>query len=361
MISTTPNANVDTAQIYTDLSGVQQLKAQAKTDKSAALKNIAHQFESMMVQMMMKSMRDANAVFSEGDMTSSSDEKFYQDMFDNQLSLSLSKGRGFGIAEALMRQFQGRFGNENSAAQHGVVSAENSPQAHGVDSIPVQSNAIMQRVKSLVDGVTANQGNNENPRMIAAIQDAMHALFSDAPNSDSSVAVNSGSGDNKPNVALDGSPTSFIESLRPLAHKAAQMLGVHTDVLLSQSALETGWGQKVLQCADGSSSFNFFNIKAGDDWHGDVVKVPTIEYQNGVAVREWASFRAYSSPEESFADYARLIAENPRYQHALECADNPRAYMNALAKAGYATDPSYAQKVLAVLDSEHVQSARAVQ
>ncbi|MFT3930417.1 MAG: flagellar assembly peptidoglycan hydrolase FlgJ [Spongiibacteraceae bacterium] len=342
-------ASVDTAQIYTDLNGVQQLKAQGKTDKAGALKNIAHQFEAMMVQMMMKSMREANAVFAEGDMTSSSDEKFYQDMFDNQLSLSLSKGRGFGIAEALMRQLQGRFADANSTKGTDATTINTTVPARGSDS-------IMQQVKSLVETVSnQTQTANENPRMTAAIEDAMHALF--ATVSDAAADTNA----NGATVALDGTPANFIESLRPLARKAASMLGVDADVLLSQSALETGWGQKVLQCSDGSSSFNFFNIKAGDDWHGDVVKVPTIEYQNGVAVREWASFRVYGSPEESFADYARLISENPRYQRALECAENPRAYMSALANAGYATDPAYAQKVLAVLDSGHVQNTRAAQ
>lgn len=343
-LAETSRANIDNAQIYTDINGIQQLKAQGKTDKAGALKNIAHQFEAMMVQMMMKSMRDANAVFSDGDMTSSSDEKFYQDMFDNQLSLSLSKGRGFGIAEALMRQLQGRAGVEKPTE---TIAATDSA-----------ASTALQRVKSLVENaaVTSGAAHVDNPRMTASIQEALHALFGSAPLDD----VTSINGEAS-RVALDGTPSNFVESLRPLARKAADLLGVDTDILLSQSALETGWGQKVLQCPDGSSSFNFFNIKAGDDWHGDVVKVPTIEYQNGVAVREWASFRAYSSPEESFADYARLISENPRYQRALECAENPRAYMHALANAGYATDPSYAQKVLAVLDSEPLQSTRAMQ
>lgn len=335
MIASTPRIDTDAAQIYTDLGGLQQLKAQGKTDKAGALKNIAHQFEAMMVQMMMKSMREANAVFAEGDMTASSDEKFYQDMFDSQLSLSLSKGRGFGIAEALMRQLQGRAG-----------AAVGADAGAGVDT---QVDAI-QRVQALVESAVAigADKNASNPRISAAIQDAMHALFGGGETRAETAA---------PAPTLDGSPASFVESLRPMAQKIAATLGIDSDVLLSQSALETGWGQKVIQCADGSSSFNFFNIKAGDSWQGAVVKVPTIEYQNGIAVREWASFRAYNSPEESFADYARLISENPRYQQALECADNPRAYVAALASAGYATDPHYAQKVLAVLDSEHVQGA----
>ncbi len=343
-----PRMNTDAAQIYTDLNSVQQLKAQSKTDKAGALKNIAHQFESMMVQMMMKSMRDANAAFSDGDITSSSDEKFYQDMFDNQLSLSLSKGRGFGIAEAFMRQLQGRFGADGKAVDPGNVD-------HNVSAV--------QHVQALVDSVVGlstekNAGidkNAESPRMTAAIQDAMHALFGDTKTGDTGVSASG----NTAASALDGTPANFVESLRPLAQKVGASIGVDSDVLLSQSALETGWGQKVIQCADGSSSFNFFNIKADDSWTGAVVKVPTIEYQNGVAVREWASFRAYGSPEESFADYARLVTENPRYQPALDCATNPRAYIKALAGAGYATDPSYANKVLALYDGEHLRGAAA--
>jgi flagellar protein FlgJ len=328
--------NVDAGQIYTDLNSVQQLKAQSKVDKTAALKNIAHQFEAMMVQMMMKSMRDADKVFADGDMTSSSDGKFYQDMFDNQLSLSLSKGRGFGIAEALMRQLQGRFGNENKTSE----------QSDGVD----KNLDAVQRVQTLVEQAASTNGGAAaiSPRVTAAIQDALHQLFGGA--GDETSASSSA-------VSLDGTPQNFVESLRPLAQRVSASLGVDSDVLLSQSALETGWGQKVLQCPDGSSSFNFFNIKADDSWTGAVVKVPTVEYQNGVAVREWASFRAYSSPEESFADYARLVSENPRYQQALQCADNPRAYIKALAQAGYATDPNYASKVISLYDGEHMRGS----
>ena len=358
-----PRMNIDTAQIYTDLSGVQQLKVQNKTDKAGALKNIAHQFEAMMVQMMMKSMRDANAVFADGDMTSSSDGKFYQDMFDNQLSLSLSKGRGFGIAEALMRQLQGRAGNAvDKGAALGVDSTLSSAQGINSDHNLSADRSLgsdkslspLQRVQSLVASAAAQANAGvENPRMTAAIQDALHALFAGAEVLAGAEVPREAQ---SATTVLDGTPSNFVESLRPMAKKIATALGVDSDVLLSQAALETGWGQKVIECADGSSSFNFFNIKAGDDWHGAVAKVPTIEYRDGVAVREWANFRAYNSPEESFADYARLVSESPRYQQALECADNPRAYITALAQAGYATDPRYAQKVLAVLDSEPMRA-----
>lgn len=338
MIDNSGKAAVSPPQVYTDLNSLQQIKAQAAGDKQGALKNIAHQFESMMMQMMMKSMREANSVFSDGDITASNEGKFYQDMFDSQLSVSLSQGRGFGIADAIMRQFKGRFPEQGDAAAKPSLD-------HSLATVPLNTAAIAAAARGQA-GTMAPQ----DARTLNAIQDAIHRLFGgageDAATTDSKTAA----------AQLDGTPAKFVAALRPLARSIGAKLGVDSDVLLSQSALETGWGQKVIDCADGSSSFNFFNIKADDSWTGAVVKVPTIEYHDGVAVREWASFRAYGSPEESFADYARLIGENPRYQQALECGDNPRAYVKALAKAGYATDPQYAQKILNLFDSVHLRS-----
>ncbi|HET8711414.1 MAG TPA: flagellar assembly peptidoglycan hydrolase FlgJ, partial [Spongiibacteraceae bacterium] len=243
------------------------------------------------------------------------------------LSLSLSKGRGFGIAEALVRQLSGRLNIGKDA------TAKNSD--HSLD-------ATTRTQSAAAADASAHSGDSH---MATAIQETLHDLFGGA---------SATSDDKSSTAAPDGTPAKFVESLRPLAQRVGAALGVDSDLLLSQAALETGWGQKVLQCADGSSSFNFFNIKAGDSWRGAVVKVPTVEYQNGVAVREWANFRAYSSPEECFADYARLVGGNPRYQQALDKADDPRAYIKALADAGYATDPRYAQKVLAVFDGNQL-------
>jgi flagellar protein FlgJ len=341
-------SNLNQAQVYTDLSGLQNIKTLAKTDKNAALATIAKQFESMMMQMMMKSMREANSVFSEGDITSSSEEKFYQDMSDQQLTLSLSQGKGMGIATALMRQLQSRF-DPAAVAKDPALAAKT--KIDGLTKIDKSSAALQRGSAPALPAPT-------NTVAAAAIQEAMHALFGSNAQFGSSDAENllNPSADSAP---LDGTPENFVERLRPAAERVAQQLGVDSRVLLSQSALETGWGQKILQCADGSSSFNFFNIKADDNWTGATVTVPTIEYQDGVAVREYAKFRAYASPEESFADYAKLIAENPRYKNALDCADDPRAYVQALAKSGYATDPHYAQKVIAVLDGEHITPSSA--
>jgi len=324
--------------VYTDLSGLRNLKANTHGDKNAQLREVAHQFESMMVQMMIKSMRQANEVFSDGDPLASSESKMYQDMFDNQLSLSLSRGRGFGIADALLRQLQGRFGTpengDKTAAPDAGATTLSAASARALPPAPP---------KPRVDNTVPDAD---------AVHETLHQLFS----GDGSLRDDADDGVAAAN-ALDGSPAGFVEALYPHAERIARSLGVDSRVLLSQAALETGWGQKVLQRADGSSSFNFFNIKADAGWQGPVVTVPTIEYRNGIAVRETAAFRAYASPGQSFADYARLISENPRYQQALQRAGDSRAYVHALARAGYATDPRYADKVLAVLDSDQVRQA----
>jgi flagellar protein FlgJ len=137
---------------------------------------------------------------------------------------------------------------------------------------------------------------------------------------------------------VPATPAEFASALQPEAEAAAKRLGVQPAVLLAQSALETGWGKHVSADRQGSSN-NFFNIKAGPDWHGPTVTVQTIEYRDGVAVREAATFRAYASPAESFADYVQLIEGSPRYSAArAEAADGER-YLRELQRAGYATDP----------------------
>jgi flagellar protein FlgJ len=140
----------------------------------------------------------------------------------------------------------------------------------------------------------------------------------------------------------------FLDTLRPHAEAAGRRLGVDADLLLAQAALETGWGRGIIQHPDGRSSHNLFGIKADGRWDGPRATVQTLEYEQGIAVRRQAPFRAYGSFAESFRDYADFILGNDRYQPALAQAASPAGYMRALQEAGYATDPQYAEKVLRV-------------
>ena len=117
---------------------------------------------------------------------------------------------------------------------------------------------------------------------------------------------------------------------------------------MGQAALESGWGKREIKHADGSTSFNLFGIKAGPSWKGKVVNVLTTEYEDGVARKVTQPFRAYASYEESFADYARLIGNSPRYE-SVTTARNEIEAARRIQDAGYATDPRYAQKLIGIM------------
>src|SRR5690606_39747510 len=134
------------------------------------------------------------------------------------------------------------------------------------------------------------------------------------------------------------------------AQRAGNALGVEPSALVAQARLDTGWGRAVPTQGSGSSSFNLFGIKAGSSWGGATTNVPTLEFEEGVAVRKVERFRAYSSPADSFNDYARLIGNNPRYENVRGAGGDVAAFATALQEGGYATDPNYAQKIVAVAD-----------
>lgn len=268
-----------TAPINTsfDFVGLASLRNDAtRTQDTATLKEAAKQFESLFTQMMLKSMRDANRSFSEGSMLSSSQGDFYQDLFDDQIAMELSKGKGLGLADVLVRQL----------AQSGMASAPSSAQ-----SVPATN-------------------------------------------------------DHRP---LASSKEDFVKMMWPHAQRAGEALGVDPSALVAQAALETGWGRAV-PSHTGGSSFNLFGIKAGSGWEGATANVPTLEFEDGVAVRKIERFRAYESPADSFDDYARLIGNNPRYENARGAGGDVATFASALQEGGYATDPNYAQKIVAVAD-----------
>lgn len=146
-------------------------------------------------------------------------------------------------------------------------------------------------------------------------------------------------------------PKAFVEGLKDMARRIGERLGVSPKAILAQSALESGWGKHMIRKADGANSFNLFGIKADARWEGERAVTTTIEYVDGVAVKEQAVFRAYQSYEESFEDYARFLSENSRYAQALRNGSDPEAYVSALQAAGYATDPDYGRKISGILQS----------
>jgi peptidoglycan hydrolase FlgJ len=272
---------------YTDVQGLNTLRTHARAQDPEALRSTAKQFETIFTKMMLQSMRDARLG---EDIFGSSAGDMYQSMFDDQIALEMSRGQGIGIAEMLLEQLK-----------------RSSSPTPAPTSTPTLTPLTTAATSQTVDPTAFNT-----------------------------------------NSAKPGSREAFIESILPAASQAAETLGVSTKAVLAQAALETGWGRSVPRAADGRSSHNLFGIKANERWSGPRVEQLTTEFVNGTPQRQVESFRAYSSPAESIADHARLLARSPRYAAVRDTGDNIAAYGAALQQGGYATDPQYAKKLEAV-------------
>ena len=286
------------ANLYTDFKQLADLKRQARQNSEQALEKVARQFEAVFLQMMLKQMRQA----SMGDpIFNSNGLEFYRDMHDQQLAMHLSDQGSIGIADLIVRQLQPKNGIADQT-QKTLEDYQRRP-------FPSPSMPIKKSSKDVAKPSLAPVEKSETDRF--------------------------------------DSPREFVKTLLPEARKAAAKIGVDPKLLIAQAALETGWGKKIIHHTDGRSSHNLFNIKAGRIWEGDRVNVGTLEYLDGVAVKKQADFRAYDNYRQSFDDYVALL-QQPRYRQALDKAGDPRAYLEALQQAGYATDPDYADKILSL-------------
>jgi len=155
-------------------------------------------------------------------------------------------------------------------------------------------------------------------------------------------------------VAVTPKQADFIRAHGDAAKRAEAQSGIPAAYMVAQAAHETGWGRREIRNADGTSAHNLFGIKAGAGWNGPVAEVTTTEWVGGEPQKVTQKFRAYASDADSFQDYARLIAESPRYAGVMQSASagaGPQAFAASLQKAGYATDPSYADKLARVINT----------
>ena len=268
---------LQTQQSYTDLNQLNTIRQAGKKDQAAALQQVAQQFEAMFLQMMLKSMRAANDVFGEDNPLNSFESQFHRDLFDQQLTLTLSQGGGTGLAEAFYRQMASNYLPEQ--------------ELDGELTDPQRRN-------------TADPYAHQQAQPIQHLQDSR--LLD----------------------TIDG-PEDFIAAVTPYAKSVAATMGVDYRVLVAQSALETGWGEHSIRDRYGKHALNLFNIKADSHWQGHHVTVPTVEFVDGVAQKQTAQFRRYQSIDAAFADYQQFLTQ-PRYQQALRVAGDSTAFLNEL-------------------------------
>mgnify|MGYP001029007654 CR=1 FL=1 len=303
-------------QAITDTTGtasLADLRRSARAGDAEAAREAAKQFEALFVNMMIKQMREAMP--TSGGLFGGEGMKLYESMHDQQLSLAMSQRGGIGLAASIERQ----------------LLPAGPPPGDTPRELNFPTHRLPARVEPLVRLETTTKAEAMAQAPIAAVSPASKTAPASAP------------------TQSPPSPEAFVQRLLPHARRAARMLGVAPEVLIAQSALETGWGRHMMRDAGGQPSNNLFGIKATGGWSGDKVRVSTLEYRDGVARRETAAFRGYTDEAASFADYVRLIGDNPRYRQAVANADSPEGYLRGLQKAGYATDPAYADKILSIL------------
>ncbi|HMC16545.1 MAG TPA: flagellar assembly peptidoglycan hydrolase FlgJ [Albitalea sp.] len=143
----------------------------------------------------------------------------------------------------------------------------------------------------------------------------------------------------------------FLKEHQGAARVAEAQSGIPAAFMVAQAAHESGWGKHEIKNADGSASFNLFGIKAGANWKGPVAEVTTTEYIDGVARKVVAKFRAYASYADSFSDYAKMMKDSPRYGQVVASAGSAQGFAQGLQRAGYATDPAYADKLTRVINT----------
>ncbi len=325
-----PPVQVSQSDVYTDLNSLQKLKTSARQDSQAAIPEVARQFEAVMISMMIKNLRKTgmeDPIFNSQAMDS------YRDMYDQQLGLELSKGEGIGFAKAIAEQIKYQSGQQGKEAM--VVSGA-ADKLH-----------LPQRRYFPEQYQTGSHSETDK------------------------VAPAAGPASEQPLISPEfNSAADFVKQLWPLAEQAGQKLGVSAQIILSQAALETGWGKHIIH-QDGKSSYNLFNIKASQNWSGEQMEKSSMEFihdpqQKIKAIRQSSQFKAYDSFAQSFDDYVQLIQNKPRYSHFFELSVKPKGkaeqslhdtnYINNIHKAGYATDPVYADKVINVLKSDVIQN-----
>jgi len=314
------------------------LKARAGQNTPESIQEAAKQFESLFMRELIKSMREATM---KSGLLDSPGGDLGADLLDQQFAVQLS-GQPGGLSELIAKQLSRQMGEPAADMPKPAPAAGPSPVSPTVpQAIPkiAAHSAWSRTAADLTVKPTSTSPSTSTPKLKPAAQ-----------------PVSSGPGAPNP----QSSQAAFVKRHSEAADRVAKASGLPAGFMLGQAGHETGWGRHEIKQRDGAPSFNLFGIKAGANWTGRVAEVTTTEYVGGAPVKSVARFRAYSSYDESFQDYARLITKTPRYAQAKQATSSPLAFASGLQRAGYATDPDYASKLSrAINTSLRLQRAQA--
>ncbi|PXW22369.1 flagellar assembly peptidoglycan hydrolase FlgJ [Paraburkholderia caballeronis] len=291
-----------------DVQGFDALRAAANAAPQQGVKMAAKQFDAVFTQMMLKSMRDATPSDSPFD---SHDGDTFTSMLDQQMSQQMSS-KGIGVADAMIKQLTRSMGG-GADGMGGGASAGNLKMLDALGRAYGNSAAN--------GALASGSGYGANSALTPPLRGN-----GDSPDTD-----------------------AFVDKLAGAAQQASASTGIPARFIVGQAALESGWGKREIRHADGSTSHNVFGIKATRGWTGKTVTATTTEYVNGQAHRVQAKFRAYDSYDDAMADYASMLKNNPRYASVITGSRSAEGFAQGMQRAGYATDPHYAKKLMSIM------------
>lgn len=327
------------SKLAIDAKSINDLHLMAKQKPDETLHKAAQQFEALFMHMLLKSMREATP---KDGLFDSQQTQFVTQMYDQQLAQHIST-RGMGIADMMVKQ---------------LTRASNPAES---ESSINKTNAILTTINSIHHSSLVK---NEHPN------DRSRQLWSNSQisfNTGAPLGIKNYFFEELPAISqaevqrrrLPNNSENFVDKLLPHAITVSQSTGIPPHFMLAQAALESGWGKHEIRHANNTPSYNLFGIKAGVSWKGGVVETVTTEYVGGVPQKMIEKFRAYNSYAEAFNDYAKLLLDNPRYAKVLKSTD-AATFANGLQRAGYATDPLYAEKLIRILNSEILQNRQLI-
>ncbi|HSH47732.1 MAG TPA: flagellar assembly peptidoglycan hydrolase FlgJ [Halomonas sp.] len=359
-------------QFALEMQGLQRLKHSARQDPARAAGEAARQFEALFIQMMVKSMRQA---VPDGGLLDSRQTEFYQSLLDQQWSQSMAS-RGIGLADSLVSELERRGAVPATGGSDAVAGVEAliagiprgaprvlhdaiAPQEQAPEPSSAEASrqpgagrpdaSLPQAPRHFMDELVAPPSRSApSPFMDEVI--AIQAQPTSAGQVRGSAPQTAERNDQASRSDRPAHVDAFLERLSKPAQAASRASGVPAELILAQAAVETGWGRHEIPTRDGGNSYNLFGIKAGSRWRGETTEITTHEVYSGRRQEVRAEFRVYDSFEEAFTDYARLIGDSPRYA-AVSAAASASEAAHALQRAGYATDPAYADKLIAVMRS----------
>ena len=287
------------------------LRARASSDPKSVIKAAAKQFEALFMQQLMKSMRESTLATG---MLDNAGTQMGTEMLDTQFANQMT-GLPGGLADVIARQLERQM---SGVAAGSLGQGAKAQGTNGQGATPAVTPAAS------AAGAPARSG----------------AVASVKPNQE-----------------------AFLLRHQTAASAAEAETGIPATFMVAQAAHESGWGRHEIRNADGSTSFNLFGIKAGANWKGPTAQVTTTEVVDGQPRKVVAKFRAYASYEASFRDYAQLMKNNPRYANVVSAASSAQSggpasmqasaqgFAQGLQRAGYATDPAYADKLTRVINT----------